>query len=87
MVHPARFELTTFYSGGRRSIQLSYGCPYILTHNITPDWIQGKCRSKKKRKIIFPALFATVPATEKADFYGGVSMAESAAGNGELFEK
>ena len=33
MVHPARFELTTFCSGGRRSIQLSYGC--IFKHIYT----------------------------------------------------
>ena len=26
LVHPARFELTTFGSASQRSIQLSYGC-------------------------------------------------------------
>ena len=38
LVHPARFELTTFGSASQRSIQLSYGCifgdiaKYILTN-------------------------------------------------------
>lgn len=36
MVHPTRFELMTFYSGGRRSIQLSYGCPCLLLYKIAP---------------------------------------------------
>lgn len=28
VVHPARFELTTFGSASQRSIQLSYGCSF-----------------------------------------------------------
>lgn len=30
MVHSARFELTTYCSGGNRSIQLSYECNRIF---------------------------------------------------------
>ncbi len=33
MVHSARFELTTYCSGGNRSIQLSYECLYQVLYN------------------------------------------------------
>ena len=33
MVHSARFELTTYCSGGNRSIQLSYECLYLVLYN------------------------------------------------------
>lgn len=36
MVHPARFELTTFGSGNQRSIQLSYGCLSVILAQKAP---------------------------------------------------
>ena len=53
MVHPAGFEPTTFYSGGRRSIQLSYGCPYHILYNIVPNNAKGK-RLCKKNTVFYP---------------------------------
>ncbi len=36
MVHPWGFEPQTFYSGGRRSIQLSYGCAMAVSVKYKP---------------------------------------------------
>ena len=68
LVHPAGFEPTTFYSGGRRSIQLSYGCPFIMFYNIAPDSVQGKCNNEKKRNFSEnPQLSLFLPITAATD--------------------
>jgi hypothetical protein len=40
MVHPARVERATSASGGQRSIQLSYGCIYLIS--LVQDIERGK---------------------------------------------
>ena len=53
MVHSARFELTTYCSGGNRSIQLSYECFSRKTINIALIAQKSNPNSKNMRIRLF----------------------------------